>query len=62
MRRIASPSSGAMVSWRSFSALAISGREMESVMTRDSFDALGIKDGDTVQVAVSALNVLLLKP
>ena len=38
------------------------GAEMESVMTRDSFDSLGIKDGDTVQVAVSALNVLLLKP
>jgi molybdopterin-binding protein len=37
------------------------GAEMESVMTRDSFDGLGIQGGDTVQVAVSALNVLLLK-
>jgi hypothetical protein len=34
---------------------------VESVMTRDSFDGLGIQDGDAVQVVVSALNVLLLK-
>ena len=38
------------------------GAEMESVMTRDSFDGLGVQSGDTVQLAVSALNVLLLKP
>ncbi len=37
------------------------GAEMESVMTRDSFDGLGIQSGDGVQVAVSALNVVLLK-
>jgi molybdopterin-binding protein len=37
------------------------GAEMESVVTRDSFDGLGIQSGDTVQLAVSALNVLLLK-
>jgi molybdopterin-binding protein len=37
------------------------GAEMESVMTRDSFDGLGIQEGDTVQLAVSALNVLLLR-
>jgi molybdopterin-binding protein len=37
------------------------GAEMESVVTRDSFDAMGIQSGDTVQLAVSALNVLLLK-
>ena len=37
------------------------GAEMESVMTRASFDGLGIKSGDTVQLAVSALNVLLMK-
>jgi molybdopterin-binding protein len=37
------------------------GAEMESVMTHDSFDELKIQDGDTVQLAVSALNVLLLK-
>ena len=37
------------------------GAAMESVMTRDSFDGLGIKSGDTVHLAVSALNVLLLK-
>lgn len=37
------------------------GGEMESVMTRDSFDGLGVQRGDGVQVAVSALNVVLLK-
>ncbi len=37
------------------------GAEMESVMTRDSFDGLAIKSGDTVQLAVSALNLLVLK-
>ncbi len=37
------------------------GAEMESVMTRDSFEGLGIQNGDGVQVAVSALNVVLVK-
>jgi molybdate transport system regulatory protein len=37
------------------------GAEMESVVTRESFEAMGVKNGDTVQMAVSALNVLLLK-
>ena len=37
------------------------GDEMESVVTRGSFDGLGIQNGDTVHLAVSALNVLLLK-
>lgn len=37
------------------------GAQMESVMTLDSLDELGIKEGDTVQVAVKAVNVLLLK-
>jgi molybdopterin-binding protein len=37
------------------------GAEMESVMTRVSFDGLGIQEGDAVQLAVSALNVVLLK-
>lgn len=41
---------------------AMGGAEMESVMTRNSFDELGIQAGDKVQVAVSALNVVLLKP
>jgi molybdopterin-binding protein len=36
------------------------GAEMESVVTRESFDGLGIQSGDTVQLAVSALNVLPL--
>jgi molybdate transport system regulatory protein len=37
------------------------GAFMESVMTLDSLDALGIKIGDKVQVAVKAVNVMLLK-
>lgn len=37
------------------------GAQMESVMTLDSLVELGIKEGDTVQVAVKAVNVLLLK-
>jgi molybdate transport system regulatory protein len=37
------------------------GAEMESVMTIDSLHELGIKVGDTVRVAVKAVNVLLLK-
>ena len=37
------------------------GAVMESVMTNDSADAMGLKVGDKVQVAVKAVNVLLLK-
>ena len=37
------------------------GAQMESVMTLDSLDDLGIKVGDTVRVAVKAVNVLLIK-
>ena len=34
---------------------------MESVMTLDSLDELGIKVGDKVRVAVKAVNVMLIK-
>ena len=37
------------------------GATMESVMTLDSLDELKLKVGDTVRVAVKAVNVLLLK-
>ena len=37
------------------------GVPMASVMTLDSLDDLGIKVGDTVQVLVKAVNVLLGK-
>ena len=37
------------------------GVPMASVMTLDSLDDLGIKVGDTVQVLVKAVNVLLAK-
>ncbi len=37
------------------------GAQMESVMTLDSLDELGIKVGDKVRVAVKAVNVLLLR-
>jgi molybdopterin-binding protein len=37
------------------------GPEMESVMTIDSLHDLGIKIGDTVRIAVKAVNVMLLK-
>ncbi len=37
------------------------GAEMESVMTIDSLKDMGLKVGDTVRVAVKAVNVLLLK-
>ena len=36
------------------------GAHMESVMTIDSLKELGIKVGDTVRVAVKAVNVMLL--
>ena len=34
---------------------------MESVMTLDSLEDLGIKIGDRVRVAVKAVNVMLIK-
>ena len=34
---------------------------MSSVMTLDSLDELGVKKGDTVMLAVKAVNVLLFK-
>jgi len=37
------------------------GAFMESVMTLDSLDELGIKVGDKVRVAVKAVNVMLIK-
>jgi molybdopterin-binding protein len=37
------------------------GAQMESVMTLDSLDELGVKVGDKVRVAVKAVNVLLIK-
>lgn len=37
------------------------GAQMESVMTIDSLDDLGIQVGDKVRVAVKAVNVLLIK-
>jgi molybdopterin-binding protein len=37
------------------------GAEMESVMTIDSLEEMGLKTGDKVKVAVKAVNVLLVK-
>ena len=37
------------------------GAHMESVMTLDSLDELGIKVGDNVRIVVKAVNVLLIK-
>ncbi|MFN4257860.1 MAG: molybdopterin-binding protein [Gemmataceae bacterium] len=37
------------------------GAQMESVMTLDSLDELGIQVGDKVRVVVKAVNVLLIK-
>jgi molybdopterin-binding protein len=37
------------------------GARMESVMTLDSLDDLGIKVGDTVKLAVKAVNVMVVK-
>lgn len=37
------------------------GAAMESVMTLDSLDELGIKVGDKVRVVVKAVNVMLIK-
>ena len=37
------------------------GSKMSSVMTIDSLEDLGIKEGDTVKVVVKAVNVLLVK-
>ncbi len=33
-----------------------------SVMTQDSLDELGLKEGDVVHVVAKAVNVLLVKP
>jgi molybdopterin-binding protein len=35
--------------------------QMESVMTLDSIDELGIKVGDKVRIVVKAVNVMLIK-
>jgi len=35
---------------------------MSSVMTVDSLDAMGIKEGDVVHVVAKAINVLLTRP
>jgi molybdopterin-binding protein len=40
--------------------LDIPASKMESVMTLDSVDELGVKKGDKVRVVVKAVNVLLL--
>lgn len=37
------------------------GSSMSSVMTIDSLDGLGLKEGDKVRVVVKAVNVLLIK-
>ena len=37
------------------------GAIMESVMTLDSLDELALKVGDSVRVAVKAVNVMLIK-
>ena len=37
------------------------GSKMSSVMTIDSLNDLGIKEGDTVKIVVKAVNVLLVK-
>ena len=37
------------------------GSKMASVMTIDSLDEMGIKEGDSVKVVVKAVNVLLVK-
>ena len=39
--------------------LEVSPGNMSSVMTLESLDDLGIKEGDTVQVLVKAVNVLV---
>ena len=37
------------------------GSKMSSVMTIDSLDELGIKEGDSVKAVIKAVNVLLVK-
>jgi molybdopterin-binding protein len=37
------------------------GAQMESVMTVDSLDDLGIKEGAKVRIVVKAVNVMLIK-
>jgi molybdate transport system regulatory protein len=39
----------------------VGGAIMESVMTLDSLEELGLKIGDKVRVAVKAVNVMLIK-
>ena len=39
----------------------VGGAIMESVMTLDSLEELGLKVGDQVRVAVKAVNVMLIK-
>jgi len=41
--------------------LDVAGGEMNSVMTIESLEDLGIKVGDTVGIKVKAINVLLVK-
>jgi len=41
--------------------LDVPASKMESVMTADSADELGLKKGDKVQVIVKAIHVLLIK-
>jgi len=38
-----------------------SGESMSSVMTLESLDDLGIREGDSVKIVVKAVNVLLVK-
>jgi molybdopterin-binding protein len=37
------------------------GSSVSSVMTEDSLEELGIKEGDTVKVVIKAVNVLLVR-
>jgi molybdopterin-binding protein len=41
--------------------LDVPASQMESVMTVDSVDELGLKKGDKVRVVVKAIHVLLIK-
>lgn len=50
---------GSLMSQVNFDILANS--PMSSVMTIDSLDNLGIKEGDQARVVVKAVNVLLIK-
>lgn len=37
------------------------GSSVSSVMTKDSLEELGLKEGDTVKAVIKAVNVLLVK-